>query len=336
MRQAETEESTRYTIRIRAGHLKKVLGASLDAHSLAREELTTLSGVWTWAVADGLVGPLPNKGLRYPKSIEKSPFKVVYAEEPFEAFVPTALPPISPEWSPVAHLRGYQHPRSIVLRRTQGYASGGDVRGDTYGGPRRNQGLSKEKSMTNVAVIIGSTRPGRVGEAVGKWVFEIARRRQDAQFELVDLADYKLPLLDEPVPPSMGRYSKEHTKRWAAKIASFDAYVFVTAEYNHGIPGALKNAVDFLFAEWNNKAAGFVSYGSAGGARAVEQLRLVLAEVQIATVRNQVMLNLFSDFENFTQFKPHPRHEDSVGKMLDQLIAWGGALQQLRTSAGSQ
>jgi NAD(P)H-dependent FMN reductase len=185
------------------------------------------------------------------------------------------------------------------------------------------------ETMINVAIIIGSTRPGRVGDSVGKWTYEIASRRQDARFELVDLADFNLPLLDEPVPPSQGKYSKDHTKKWASKIASFDAFVFVTAEYNHGIPGALKNAIDFLFAEWNNKAAGFVSYGSAGGARAVESLRLVLAEVQIATVRNQVMLNLFSDFENFTQFKPHPRHEDSVNKMLDQLIAWGGALRPL-------
>jgi NAD(P)H-dependent FMN reductase len=182
-----------------------------------------------------------------------------------------------------------------------------------------------------IAIIIGSTRPGRVGKSVGEWAFEIAQRRQDAQFELVDLADFDLPLLDEPVPPSMGKYSKEHTKRWAAKIVSFDAFVFVTAEYNHGIPGALKNAIDFLFAEWNDKAASFVSYGSAGGARAVEQLRLVLAEVQIATVRNQVMLNLFTDFENYTNFKPHPRHEDSVNKMLDQLIAWGSALKELRS-----
>ena len=190
--------------------------------------------------------------------------------------------------------------------------------------------------MTNVAILIGSTRPGRVGESVGKWVFEIAQRRKDARFELVDLADYGLPLLDEPVPPSRGQYSKEHTKRWAAKIASFDAFVFVTAEYNHGIPGALKNAIDFLFAEWNNKAAGFVSYGSAGGARAVEQLRLVMAEVQVATVRNQVMLSLFTDFESFTKFKPDPRHEASVDKMLDQLLAWADALKPLRANIGSE
>jgi len=141
--------------------------------------------------------------------------------------------------------------------------------------------------------------------------------------------------LDEPVPPSMGQYSKEHTKKWAAKIGSFDAYVFVTAEYNHGIPGALKNAIDFLFAEWNNKAAGFVSYGGAGGARAVEHLRLVMAELQIADVRAQVLLSLFTDFENFSVFKPTKHHETSVNAMLDQVIAWGRAMKTLREQSQS-
>src|SRR5437762_5182685 len=184
--------------------------------------------------------------------------------------------------------------------------------------------------MLRIAVIIGSTRPGRVGESVAGWVYELAQKRTDAEFELVDIKDFNLPLLDEPVPPSLGQYSKEHTKKWAAKIDSFDGYVFVTPEYNHGICGALKNAIDFLFREWNNKAAGFVGYGSAGGVRAVEHLRLVMAEVQIATVRNQVALSLFTDFENFTTFKPDPRHHKSVTAMLDQVLAWGGALQPLR------
>ena len=138
--------------------------------------------------------------------------------------------------------------------------------------------------MLKIAIIIGSTRPGRNGEAVAKWVYETAQKRTDAEFELVDIKDFNLPLLDEPVPPIMGQYSKPHTKTWAAKIGSFDAYVFVTPEYNHGISGALKNAIDFLFAEWNNKAAGFVSYGGVSGVRAVEHLRLVLAEVRMATV----------------------------------------------------
>ena len=150
-----------------------------------------------------------------------------------------------------------------------------------------------------IAIILGSTRPGRNGEAVSRWIHDIAKKRTDADFELVDIKDYNLPLLDEPVPPSMGQYTKEHTKTWSAKVDSFDAYVFVTPEYNHSIPGALKNAIDFLFKEWNDKVAGFVSYGSAGGVRSVEHLRLVMAELKIATVRTQVQLSLFTDFENF-------------------------------------
>jgi NAD(P)H-dependent FMN reductase len=184
--------------------------------------------------------------------------------------------------------------------------------------------------MIKIAIIIGSTRPGRKAEAVARWVHEIAKKRIDAAFELVDIKDFNLPLLDEPVPPSMGQYSQPHTKAWSAKIASFDAYVFVTPEYNHGTSGALKNAIDYLYLEWNNKAAGLVSYGSIGGARAAEQLRLVMGELQIADVRAQVMLSLFTDFENFITFKPAPMHDKSVNAMLDQVIAWGGALKSLR------
>jgi NAD(P)H-dependent FMN reductase len=184
--------------------------------------------------------------------------------------------------------------------------------------------------MVKIAIIIGSTRPGRKAETVAGWVHGIAQKRTDAQFEVVDIQDFKLPLLDEPVPPSLGQYSKPHTKAWASKVASFDGYVFVTPEYNHATSGALKNAIDYLYAEWNNKAAGFVGYGSAGGARAVEQLRLIMGEIQVADVRAQVMLSLFTDFENFTTFKPAPMHEKSVNAMLNQLIAWSGALKVLR------
>ncbi len=185
--------------------------------------------------------------------------------------------------------------------------------------------------MLGVAIILGSTRPGRNGEAVARWVYEIAKKRIDAEFEFVDIKDFNLPLLDEPVPPSQGQYSKEHTTVWSAKIDSFDGYIFVTAEYNHGIPGALKNAIDFLYQEWNNKAAGFVSYGSAGGVRSVEHLLLVMAELQVADVRAQVTLSLFTDFENFTKFKPASYHEKSFNDMLDQVIAWGAALKAVRT-----
>lgn len=184
--------------------------------------------------------------------------------------------------------------------------------------------------MINVAVIVGSTRPGRKAEPVAKWVFEHASKRTDAKFELVDIADYGLPLLDEPNLPSSGKYTHEHTKRWAAKIDSFDAYVFVTPEYNHGIPAALKNAIDYLYKEWNNKAAGFVSYGSASGTRSVEHLRLVMAELQIADVRAQVAMSLATDFEAYTTFKPDPRHDKSLATLFDQVIAWGTALRTLR------
>lgn len=184
--------------------------------------------------------------------------------------------------------------------------------------------------MIKIAIIVGSTRPGRKADSVAKWVHEIAKKRGDAEYEVVDIKDYNLPLLDEPVPPSMGQYSQQHTKTWSAKIASFDAYVFVTPEYNHGTSGALKNAIDYLYREWNNKAAGLVSYGSIGGARAAENLRLILGELQVADVRAQVMLSLFTDFENFTVFKPAAMHEKSVNTMLDQVAAWGGALKTLR------
>src|SRR5437870_10814641 len=184
--------------------------------------------------------------------------------------------------------------------------------------------------MIRIAVIIGSTRPGRKGEDVAKWVYEIAQKRSDADFELVDVKDFNLPLLDEPMSPIMGQYTHQHTKAWSAKIASFDAFVFVTPEYNHATSGALKNAIDYLYHEWNNKAAGFVGYGSAGGTRAVEHLRLVMGELLVADVRAQVALSLHTDFANFSVFKPAPHHEKSLHEMLDQVIAWGGALRSLR------
>ena len=143
-------------------------------------------------------------------------------------------------------------------------------------------------------------------------------------------ADFAAPLMYETVPSWQGENSKYHTKAWAGKVGSFDGYVIVTPEYNHGISVHLKNALDFVYAEWNNKVAGFVGYGSAGGVRAVEQLRLVMAELQVATVRGQVALSLFSDFENFTTFNPAPYHEKTLTGMLDQLVRWSGALKSLR------
>ena len=201
--------------------------------------------------------------------------------------------------------------------------------------------------MTRIAIIVGSTRPGRRGEAVGRWVEEVAGRHSavtagDATFEVVDLTEVGLPLLDEPVPAMFGDYRNAHTKRWAATIGSFDGFVFVTAEYNHSVPAALKNAIDFLYAEWNDKAAGFVSYGVHGGTRAVEHLRQVLAEVKVAGVRTPVVLPVFTEFD-FTGFddndptapgvfSPGEHQAASLATMLDEVITWARALKPLRTT----
>jgi NAD(P)H-dependent FMN reductase len=181
-----------------------------------------------------------------------------------------------------------------------------------------------------IGIILGSTRPNRNGEQVARWVLDISSERADAEFELVDLRDFPLPHLDEPLPPSLGQYQGDHTKAWAAKIASFDGFVIVTPEYNHSTSGVLKNALDYLYAEWNNKAVGFVSYGAQGGARAVEHLRLVAGELQMADVRQQVTLSLITEFENFSVFKPNDYNPPALRTLFDQVIAWSGALAVLR------
>lgn len=184
--------------------------------------------------------------------------------------------------------------------------------------------------MTRIAIIVGSTRPGRNGTAVAEWVHAYAKTRTDAEYELVDIEEFDLPLLDEPVPASMGMYSKDHTKAWAATIDSFDGFVFVTPEYNHSPSGALKNAIDFIYGEWNNNAAGFVGYGSVGAVRAVEQLRLIAAELQVATVRAQVALNLATDFENYSVFTPADYHQANLEQLFDQVVSWTQALEGVR------
>ncbi|MGE3192318.1 MAG: NADPH-dependent FMN reductase [Microbacteriaceae bacterium] len=186
-------------------------------------------------------------------------------------------------------------------------------------------------SPVRIGIIIGSTRPGRVGDQVARWVLDHAAQRDDAEFELVDLVDYALPHLDEAIPASAGKYANDHTRAWAQKVASFDGYVFVTPEYNHSTSGALKNAIDFVYGEWNNKAAGLVSYGaSASGLRAAEHLRLVLGEVQIADVRQQVAFSLMTDFENFSVFAPAGNQAAHLDTMLNQLVSWAGALRAVR------
>ena len=184
--------------------------------------------------------------------------------------------------------------------------------------------------MVRIAIVVGSTRPGRRGRQVADWVLKRADGLQMAEFEILDLADFELPLLDEPLPPSLGRYEHEHTKLWARAVEPFDGFVFVTGEYNHSVPGALKNALDYIYAEWNNKAAGFVSYGSAGGVRAVENLRLIAGELQMADVRAQVALPFATEFQDYATFTPSPAAEDQLATMLEQVAAWAEALKPLR------
>ena len=184
--------------------------------------------------------------------------------------------------------------------------------------------------MTKIAIVTGSIRPGRQSLNVANWVKSIADQRTDAEFEIVDLADFELPVWDEALPPSMGPGTKAHSKAWSARMDEFDGYVFVVSEYNHSITGALKNALDYLKPELENKAAGFVSYGSVGGARAVEHLRGILSELQVAHVRNSVLMSLFTDFENFTVLAPTEPATAAVGPMLDQLVVWTKAMEAVR------
>ncbi|WP_225848093.1 NADPH-dependent FMN reductase [Streptomyces sp. HPF1205] len=184
--------------------------------------------------------------------------------------------------------------------------------------------------MTKIGIILGSTRPGRNGEAVARWVHDVAKRRGDAEFELIDLLDHPLPHLDEAVPPLMAQYAKQHTREWADTIAAYDGFIMVTPEYNHSTSGVLKNAIDYLFAEWNHKAVGFVSYGSLGGARAVEHLRLIAGELHMADVRAQVALSLVHDFVNFSEFKPGDHQVEALNTTIDQVVAWSEALAPLR------
>jgi 2-polyprenyl-6-methoxyphenol hydroxylase-like FAD-dependent oxidoreductase/NAD(P)H-dependent FMN reductase len=189
-------------------------------------------------------------------------------------------------------------------------------------------------NVPTIAVVVASTRPGRQGESVARWVLDQAGTRTDARFELMDLAAADLPPLDEPLPPALGRYTQPHTQAWAETVARYDGYVFVTPEYNHGLPGALKNALDRVYAEWNNKAAAFVSYGHDGGVRAVEQLRPVMATLQMADVGAQVSLNFRTDFAN-RQFAPTAEQGTALTTTLDQVVAWATALAPLRAATAA-
>lgn len=193
--------------------------------------------------------------------------------------------------------------------------------------------MNTTEQNLHIAIIAGSTRPGRRSAEIADWVRDAAGRRGDARYHIVDLAEHPLPHLDEAMPPIVGAYAESHTRVWAEEIASYDGFVIVTPEYNHSIPGVLKNALDYLYAEWNDKAAGVVAYGADNGARAAEHLRQIFGELQVPVVRQYVGLSLYQDFEDFERFTPRAQAHDHLGTLLDQVTTWSHALRQVRSQA---
>ena len=193
-----------------------------------------------------------------------------------------------------------------------------------FGGSKNTKQEEVKVEKLNIGIILGSTRDGRLSPQVGEWVKAQADKRGDANYEIVDIAEFKLPFLGTTDGTEPG------IAAWNEKLASLDGFVFIVQEYNHSITGALKNALDFAREAWNNKAAGIVSYGSVGGARAAEHLRGILGELAVADVRTHPALSLFTDFENGQTFKPAEMHEETVGQLLDQVVSWSTALKSVR------
>jgi NAD(P)H-dependent FMN reductase len=191
-------------------------------------------------------------------------------------------------------------------------------------------------TAVKTAIIVGSTRPSRLGRGVAEWVLGLTTDRPGASYDLVDLAEVGLPLLDEPLPSLLGQYANPHTIEWARTVAPYDGFVFVTPEYNHSTSPALLNALDYIYAEWNNKAAAFVSYGSSEGVRAVEHLRSVATEVQLAHVREQIKLSLYTDFVGYVTLAPAEEKVQSAPLLFDQLESWARALRGVREELAGQ
>lgn len=189
-------------------------------------------------------------------------------------------------------------------------------------------------SKPRIGIIIGSTRPNRFADKPTKWIADIAAKRSDLEFEVVDLRDYPMPFFNEAVSPAWGPSGNETAKRWQHKVASLDGYIFITAEYNRGPTAVLKNALDYAYKEWNNKPAAFVAYGGTGGARAVEQLRLNAVELQMAPIRHGVHILLPDFLAVVQQGKDLAEIEhlnQSAGQLLDQLSWWAKALKSARS-----
>ncbi len=184
-------------------------------------------------------------------------------------------------------------------------------------------------SKPKIGIIMSTTRPGRFGDVPTQWIYDIARQRHDAEFEVVDLRDYPIPLFEEKLPLVYAPVENPVAKRWAAKMASLDGYIFVTAEYNHSITGVLKNALDHLYPEMQRKPAAFVGYGGVGGARAVQHLRHILAEQHVASLKPAVHIGLMEMIGMLREGKTmahYPHLAEAAKPMLDDLVWWTNSL----------
>jgi NAD(P)H-dependent FMN reductase len=181
-------------------------------------------------------------------------------------------------------------------------------------------------------IIIGSTRPGRVGKAVADWIAERAREHGGFDVQVTDLAELNLPLYDEPNHPRQRTYVNQHTKDWSALVDASDAFIFVTPEYNYSFNAATKNAIDYLFHEWQHKPAGIVSYGGiAAGTRATQMLKQVLTTLKIMPVPEAVNIPFVAKhIDEDGRLKPTEEMEQSATAMLDEVLKWTEALQPIR------
>lgn len=186
-------------------------------------------------------------------------------------------------------------------------------------------------------VIIASTRPGRAGKAIGDWFAQAARENGKFEVQVADLAEINLPFMDEPNHPRMQKYQHQHTKDWSARIAGSDAFVFVEPEYNHGICAPLKNALDYLFLEWNDKPAGIVSYGGvSGGLRAAQHTKPVLNALNIMAINGAVTIPFFNTMLKDGKFEPNDTVQQSVNPMLEQLYTWAVTLREMRQKTAQE
>lgn len=190
-------------------------------------------------------------------------------------------------------------------------------------------------SNPKIAIIISSTRETRFGEKPARWIYDLAAQRNDLDVELVDLRDFPLPFFDEVASNAWVPTQNEIGLRWQKKIAEFDGYIFVTAEYNRSITGVLKNALDYAYVEWNRKAAAYLGYGSVGAARAIEHLRLISVELQMAPTRTGVHLQGADFMAVSRQGKSLNELEylqQNASAMLDELTWWANALKTARAN----